>query len=127
MLNWMYHNPTIEEVPVSSAGEAIASCLPSAELTTALPVAIAAKLSPQEAYAPALSTIVTAAHITSFVQVSAKMIFIVLLLFDFEPFEQGGEKSYSPSTRSRPYLCLARKFPQCKLDHDRNIFATRSK
>src|SRR5215471_16636298 len=65
MLNWTYHKPTIEELLVSSAGEAVATCLPTAELTIALPAAIAASVSPQEANAPAQSPIVTATHSTS--------------------------------------------------------------
>src|SRR5215470_2929214 len=83
ILNWMYHKPTMEELNVPSAGEVVASCLPTAELTILFPTAIAARLSPQEANAPALSPIVTAAHITSFVQVSAKIVFIIILLLSF--------------------------------------------
>src|SRR5215471_10966669 len=106
MLNWMYHKPTIEELLVSSAGEAVASCLPSVELTTALPVAIAARLSPQAAYAPAVSPISTATHNTSLVKVPADIFFIILLLLHFERFEQGGEKSCFPQVPSSwRYLC----------------------
>jgi hypothetical protein len=94
----------MEELIVPSAGEAVASCLPTAEITIAFPVAIAARLSPQEANAPALSPIVTAAHITSFVQLSAKIVFIILLLLNFERFEQGGEKSCSPKHLFAPIL-----------------------
>src|SRR5215469_9975312 len=102
MLNWMYHKPTIEELTVPSAGEAVASCLPTAELTIALPAAMAARLSPHEANAPTLSPIATAPHITSFVHVSAKIVFIILLLLDFDLLEQGSEMALvPPSIRSR--------------------------
>src|SRR5262249_38597786 len=105
ILNWMYHKPTMEELNVPSAGEVVASCLPTAELTILFPAAIAARLSPQEANAPALSPIVTAAHITSFVQVSAKIVFIIILLLSFERFEQGGEMtSCSPKYPFAPIL-----------------------
>jgi len=112
MLNWMYHKPTMEGLNVPSAGEAVASCLPIAELAIALPAAIALKLSPQEANAPALSPMATAAHSTSFVQVSAKMIFIIpLLFFDFERFEPGGETSCSPKCPFAPILMPRPQIP----------------
>src|SRR5215471_15105224 len=55
MLNWTYHKPTMEELNVPSSGEAVASCLPTAEVTIAFPATIAARLSPQEADATAVS------------------------------------------------------------------------
>src|SRR5215469_3914231 len=111
MLNWTYHKPTMEEWIVPSAGEAVASCLPTSEITIAFPAAIAARLSPQEANAPGLSPMVTAAHSTSFVQLSANIVFIIDLLLNFEHFEPGCESLVPPSPRSRPYLSLARQFP----------------
>src|SRR5580765_2907835 len=110
MLNWTYHKPTMEVLIGPSAGEVAASCLPTAEITIGFPAAIAAKLSPQEAYAPALSPI-TKAHSTSFVQVPAKMFFIILLLLDFELSNKAVKGLAPPSARSRPYLCLACNLP----------------
>jgi len=84
--------------------EAAVSCLATAELTNGFPDAIAAKLSPQEAAALTLSPIATTAQITSFVQFSAKIVFIILLLFNFESFEQGGERLFPQLARSRTLM-----------------------
>src|SRR5215471_15321326 len=108
--NWMSHKPTMEELKILSVEEVVGSCFPTAELTIALPAAIAARLSPHDADAPAVSPVATTAHITSFVQVAAKIVFIIVLLLSVS--NQAVKRLVaSPSTRSRPYLCLANNFP----------------
>jgi len=82
-MHYIYHRPTIEELLALAVVAEAASCLPTGELTVALPLAIPDKLSPHEATAMELSPVASAAHATSLIKVRMEIDFIILLLLKF--------------------------------------------
>src|SRR5579862_1664137 len=122
------HRPTIEELLLPSPVGAAASCLLMDELTTALAVAIAARLSPHDARAVELNPIARTPHATSLGKSRVQIAFIILLLLSFGRVKSlHGIPHPVPGSPSISHLLFYRRptWRQCKTDRNRYIPTTR--